>query len=31
VNNYNNNVYEKLSPQLDEDVKDWLREKTREI
>jgi Xaa-Pro aminopeptidase len=31
LNNYNNNVYEKLSPHLDEDVKDWLREKTREI
>lgn len=31
LNNYNNNVYEKLSPHLDEDVKAWLRVKTREI
>lgn len=31
LNNYNNNVYEKLSLHLDEDVKAWLRVKTREI
>ena len=31
LNSYNKNVYEKLSTHLDEDVKAWLRVKTREM
>lgn len=31
LNNYNKNVYEKLSPYLEGDIKTWLKEKTREI
>lgn len=31
LNNYNNEVYEKLSPHIDEDIKTWLKEKTRVI
>ena len=31
LNNYNSEVYEKLSPFLDEDIKTWLKEKTKEI
>lgn len=31
LNNYNNNVYEKLSHYLDGDIKIWLKEKTKEV
>lgn len=31
INNYHKLVFEKLSPNLEEDIKMWLKEKTREI
>lgn len=31
LNNYNKSVYEKLSDHLDQDIKNWLKEKTKEI
>ena len=31
LNDYHRNVYEKLSPHLDDEHRDWLRGKTRSI
>ena len=31
VNNYHKIVFEKLSPMLDEESKQWLAQKTREL
>ena len=31
LNDYHKQVYEKISPYLDEEEKEWLRESTREV